>query len=220
MNFGSLPCSHDLAQATKPLPISLPTVTLLNDTYGSVSTAPAPELRRSYWTMATPCDLAYSIALTPVAGSSGSIRMTLAPFEMSAFTSVMNVVSDFWAFCGVMMSDAGRPAASAAALMSGWSNSTYRVELVVSGMIAAILPLPARAMGFRAFMPLKLLVKELTEMPPAAWPVACASALMAVRPATPTLAASATETIPTLLLRSKFTEYLLGSSLLWERAGP
>src|SRR5579862_913482 len=42
---------------------------------------------------------------------------------------------------------------------------------------------------------------------------------MAVRPATPTLAASATETIPTLLLRSKFTEYLLRCSLLWERAG-
>src|ERR1700733_7649909 len=82
-------------------------------------------------------------------------------------------------------------------------------------MIAAILPDPARAIRFSDFIALKVLVKELTEIPPAAWPVAFASAL-AVRPATPMLAASATETTPTLLLRSKFTEYLLGSSLLWE----
>src|ERR1700759_282308 len=50
----------------------------------------------------------------------------------------------------MMMPDAGTPAARSAFLMSGWSNSTYRVELVVSGRIAAILPLPEAASDFRA----------------------------------------------------------------------
>ena len=67
-----------------------------------------------------------------------------APLVMSVWASVRNVESDLWAFW-MMMSDAGTPAASSAFFRSGWSNSTYRVELVVSGRIAATLPLPGRA---------------------------------------------------------------------------
>jgi hypothetical protein len=47
--------------------------------------------------------------------------------------------------------------------MSGWSNSTYRVELVVSGRIAATFPLPAAARDFRAAIAAKSLVNEPAE---------------------------------------------------------
>src|ERR1700754_110459 len=71
----------------------------------------------------------------------------------------------------MMMSDAGTPAARSAFLMSGWSNSTYRVELVVSGRIAAILPLPEAASDFRAAIAVKSLVNDdvaAAELVPAA----------------------------------------------------
>src|ERR1700722_16645376 len=74
-------------------------------------------------------------------------------------------------------------------------------------MIAAILPVPSATIGFSAFIALKLLVKELIEID-----AACALTLASAVPLTaamPTLAASAQETIPTLLLRSKLTRYLL-----------
>src|ERR1700749_5163076 len=64
----------------------------------------------------------------------------------------------------MMMSDAGTPAARRAFLMSGWSNSTYRVELVVSGRIAAILPLPEAASDFRAAIAEKSLVNYDAEI--------------------------------------------------------
>ena len=48
--------------------------------------------------------------------------------------------------------------------MSGWSNSTYRVELVVSGRIAATLPLPAAPRGFSAAIDEKSLVNDSAEM--------------------------------------------------------
>ncbi len=59
----------------------------------------------------------------PVPESSGSINSTEAPFVMSLSASVTNVESlpcAFW----TIMSDAGSPAAAAAFLRSGASNST------------------------------------------------------------------------------------------------
>jgi hypothetical protein len=49
-------------------------------------------------------------------------------------------------------------------LSIGASNSTYRVELVVSGRIAAILPWPSEASDFSALIAEKLLVNCETEM--------------------------------------------------------
>ena len=49
--------------------------------------------------------------------------------------------------------------------MSGWSNSTYRVELTVSGRIAATLPFPAAARDLNCFMTVKVLLNELVEIP-------------------------------------------------------
>src|ERR1700749_427832 len=88
--------------------------------------------------------------------------MTLAPLVMSVLASDRNVESDPWAFW-MMMSDDGTPAASSAFLRSGWSNSTYRVELVVSGRIAATLPLPLCPSGFRPCSPAKSLLDAGTE---------------------------------------------------------
>src|SRR5262249_52525198 len=62
------------------------------------------------------------------------------------------------------MSEEDRPALVRAFVMSGWSNSTYLVELVVSGRIAATLPLPAAASGFRAAIAVKSLVNDDVEM--------------------------------------------------------
>ena len=95
--------------------------------------------------------------------SSGSISSTVAPFVMSLWASVTNVESlpsAFW----TMMSELDRPAAAAAFLRSGASNSTYRVELVVSGRIAAILPLPAAASDFSAAIAEKSFVNDVAEM--------------------------------------------------------
>src|SRR5580700_5017070 len=44
--------------------------------------------------------------------------------------------------------------------MSGWSNSTYRVELTVSGRIAATLPLPAAAIALNWLMTERSLVND------------------------------------------------------------
>jgi hypothetical protein len=43
-------------------------------------------------------------------------------------------------------------------LISGASNSAQRSELVVSGRIAAMLPVPFAATGFNTFIALKLLL--------------------------------------------------------------
>src|SRR6202012_6036728 len=114
-----------------------------------------------------PCEAAYFSTCEPVPESSGSERMIDAPLVMSDCASVRNVWSDFWAFW-MMMSVAGTPAARSAFLMSGWSNSTYRVELVVSGRIAAILPLPEAASDFRAAIAVKSLVNDDVEIDGAA----------------------------------------------------
>src|ERR1700677_4839400 len=63
----------------------------------------------------------------------------------------------------MMMSELGTPAASSAFLMSGWSNSTYRVELVVSGRIAATFPLPLLPSAESTFSAVNVLLNELTE---------------------------------------------------------
>ncbi len=86
-----------------------------------------------------------------------------APLVMSLCASVRNVESDppaFW----MMMSDAGTPAASNAFFSIGWSNSTYRVELVVSGRIAATFPLPLAPSGFSTFSAVNVLLNELAEI--------------------------------------------------------
>ena len=62
------------------------------------------------------------------------------------------------------MSDAGTPAASNAFLSIGWSNSTYRVELVVSGRIAATFPLPLAPSDFSTFSAVNVLLNELAEI--------------------------------------------------------
>src|ERR1700733_8951089 len=62
------------------------------------------------------------------------------------------------------MSEDGRPAAAAAFFRSGASNSTYRMELVVSGRIAATLPLPDAASDLSAAMAEKSLVNDVAEM--------------------------------------------------------
>ena len=62
------------------------------------------------------------------------------------------------------MSDAGTPAASSAFFSIGWSNSTYRVELVVSGRIAATFPLPLAPSGFNTFIAVNVLLNELAEI--------------------------------------------------------
>jgi hypothetical protein len=62
------------------------------------------------------------------------------------------------------MSDEGTPAASSAFFSIGWSNSTYRVELVVSGRITAIFPLPLEPSGFSTFSAVNVLLKSLAEI--------------------------------------------------------
>ena len=62
------------------------------------------------------------------------------------------------------MSDAGTPAASSAFFSIGWSNSTYRVELVVSGRIAATFPLPLAPSGLSTFSAVNVLLNELAEI--------------------------------------------------------
>src|SRR5215469_10223616 len=54
-----------------------------------------------------------------------------------------------------MMSELDSPASVKAFVIYGASNSTYRVEVTVSGRIAATLPFPAEASGFRLDMALR-----------------------------------------------------------------
>jgi hypothetical protein len=63
-----------------------------------------------------------------------------------------------------MTSELESPAVVSAFVISGASNSTYRVELVVSGRIAATFPLPAEASGFSAAMAVKSLVNDDVEI--------------------------------------------------------
>src|SRR3974390_1982777 len=92
----------------------------------------------------------------PTPGSRGSTSNTVAPFVMSLWASVNWVVSLPWAFC-TMMSELESPASVSAFVIYGASNSTYRVEVTVSGRIAATLPFPAEASGFRVDIALRSL---------------------------------------------------------------
>src|SRR3984957_6533994 len=62
-----------------------------------------------------------------------------------------------------MICDVVNPAALSALVMSGASNSTYRVELTVSGRIAATLPLPDCANGLSVLMTAKLFVNDFVD---------------------------------------------------------
>jgi hypothetical protein len=64
---------------------------------------------------------------------------------------VVSLPIAFW----TMMSELDSPASVNAFVMYGASNSTYRVEVTVSGRIAATLPFPAEASGFRLDMALR-----------------------------------------------------------------
>src|ERR1700722_8405174 len=64
----------------------------------------------------------------------------------------------------MMMSELGTPAATNAFFSIGWSNSTYRVELVVSGRIAATFPLPLAPSGFSTFISVDGFVESLGEI--------------------------------------------------------
>src|ERR1700733_12662973 len=62
-----------------------------------------------------------------------------------------------------MICDVVNPAALSALVMSGASNSTYRVELTVSGRIAATLPLPDFANGLSVLRMAKLFVNDFVD---------------------------------------------------------
>src|ERR1700741_1713580 len=92
----------------------------------------------------------------PTPGSRGSTSNTVAPLVMSLWASVNWVVSlpiAFW----TMMSELESPASVSAFVIYGASNSTYRVDVTVSGRIAATLPFPCEASGFRLDMALRSL---------------------------------------------------------------
>src|SRR5437660_2780613 len=62
-----------------------------------------------------------------------------------------------------MLSLLGRPALDMALLRYGSSNSTYRVEVVVSGRIAATAPLPEDASDFSWLIAEKSLVNDVAD---------------------------------------------------------
>src|ERR1700750_3266161 len=64
----------------------------------------------------------------------------------------------------MMMPEEGTRPASSAFFSIGWSNSTYRVELVVSGRIAATLPLPLLPRDSSTFSAVNVLLNELAEI--------------------------------------------------------
>jgi hypothetical protein len=81
-----------------------------------------------------------------------------------AVWAMLNWVASLpWAFSTVNWDDV-RPASVRASFRYGASNSTYRLELTVSGRIAATLPLPAATSGFRLAMAEKVLVRSLVEI--------------------------------------------------------
>src|SRR5215469_11696536 len=118
---------------------------------------------------ATPCCLAYASMCAPTPESSGSTTSTLAPLVMSDCASlncVESLPSAFW----ITTSEEDRPAVLSALDRYGASNSTYRVEVTVSGRITATRPLPAEATDLRPAIAEKLLLRSLTEMDAAAAP--------------------------------------------------
>jgi len=109
------------------------------------------------------------------------------------------------------MSLDGMPAFVIASFRYGASNSTQRSELVVSGRIAAIAPVPFLATDFSSAMALNVLFSCISEID-AAW--ACftfgvaATLVLATEPTATAIQATSAVLIASLLL-SKFTCSLL-----------
>src|SRR5215469_1526129 len=98
----------------------------------------------------TPAVLASCSMCAPVPESSGQMISTVAPWLMADCAMLTWVASLPSAFCTVR-SDDGSPAAANAAFRYGASNSTQRVDDVVSGRMTATLPLPCGASAASAF---------------------------------------------------------------------
>src|SRR5512142_3484051 len=98
----------------------------------------------------TPAALASCSMCAPVPESSGQMISTPAPLVMSDCAMLTCVASLPSAFCTTRF-DAGSPAAANAAFRYGASNSTHRVDDVVSGRMTATLPLPAGASELSCF---------------------------------------------------------------------
>src|ERR1700722_18296343 len=114
----------------------------------------------------TPAALAICSMCAPVPESSGQMISTVAPLAMADCAMLTCVASLPSAFCTVR-SDDGSPAAANAAFRYGASNSTHRVDDVVSGRMTATLPLPSgasEASAFRALNegPMSLTVRDGT----------------------------------------------------------
>src|SRR5579875_393378 len=103
----------------------------------------------------------------PTPESSGSTTSTLAPLVMAVW-AMLNCVESLPSAFSTVRSEAGRPAVVKACLRYGASNSTYRVEVVVSGRITVTPPLPAAATDLRPAIALKELLRSLTEIDAAA----------------------------------------------------
>src|ERR1700754_4216334 len=112
---------------------------------------------------APPCDLAYDSMCAPTPESSGSTTSTLAPLVMSDCASDSWVASEPRAFW-ITKSELDSPAAVKACFRYGASNSTYRVDDVVSGRITATEPLPALATDLSCDIAEKELLRSLTEI--------------------------------------------------------
>src|SRR3984957_7529126 len=98
----------------------------------------------------TPAVLASCSMCAPVPESSGQMISTVAPWAMADCAMLTWGASLPSAFCTVRSED-GSPAAANAAFRYGASNSTQRVDDVVSGRMTATLPLPRDASGASAF---------------------------------------------------------------------
>src|ERR1700742_429818 len=99
----------------------------------------------------------------PTPESSGSTTSTLAPLVMSDCASDSWVASEPRAFW-MMKSELDSPAWVNACFRYGASNSTYRVEDVVSGRITATEPLPALATDLSCAIAEKELLRSLIEI--------------------------------------------------------
>src|SRR5690349_17804309 len=99
----------------------------------------------------------------PTPESSGSTTSTLAPLVMSDCASDSWVASEPRAFW-MTKSELDSPAAVKACFRYGASNSTYRVDDVVSGRITATEPLPALATDLSWDIAEKELLRSLTEI--------------------------------------------------------
>ena len=109
----------------------------------------------------TPAALASCSMCAPVPESSGQMISTVAPLVMADCAMLTCLASLPRASCTVRFAD-GSPAAANAAFRYGSSNSSHRVDDVVSGRMTATLPLPSGASGASAFRALNVGPMSLT----------------------------------------------------------